>query len=120
VTGRGRLIDLGCGTGELALRLCSSFRDVWAVDLEPEMVEVGRGEGGAGGHRQCALDGRPGRGPDRAARVVPVLDIGRRGCGARRRHRWLREAELRTALLAHDPTGRYRETLRFSTILAAK
>jgi SAM-dependent methyltransferase len=42
VTGDGRLLDLACGTGELALRLHPAFREVWAVDLEPEMVEVGR------------------------------------------------------------------------------
>lgn len=42
VSGDGRLLDLACGTGELALSLHSHFREVWAVDLEPEMVDVGR------------------------------------------------------------------------------
>jgi len=42
VTGSGRLLDLACGTGELAIPLSSSFAEVWAVDQEPEMVEAGQ------------------------------------------------------------------------------
>ena len=42
LTGQGRLLDLGCGTGEVALSMHKFFREVWAVDQEPEMVEVGR------------------------------------------------------------------------------
>jgi ubiquinone/menaquinone biosynthesis C-methylase UbiE len=41
----GRLLDLACGPGRLALALAGRFREVWAVDLEPEMIEVGRAEG---------------------------------------------------------------------------
>ena len=40
----GVLLDLACGPGRLALDLASSFETVWAIDLEPEMVEVGRQE----------------------------------------------------------------------------
>jgi SAM-dependent methyltransferase len=39
-SGRGRLLDLACGTGQLAFALRSSFAEVWAVDQEPGMVEV--------------------------------------------------------------------------------
>jgi len=42
LTGEGRLLDLACGTGEVALCMHSFFREVWAVDQEQEMVEVGR------------------------------------------------------------------------------
>lgn len=38
----GRLLDLACGTGEIAIPLHDRFREVWAVDLESEMVEVGQ------------------------------------------------------------------------------
>jgi SAM-dependent methyltransferase len=41
-SGRGRLLDLACGTGQLAFALQSSFAEVWAVDQEPDMVEVVR------------------------------------------------------------------------------
>ena len=44
VTGEGRLLDLACGPGRVALALVSSFREVWAIDLEPEMIEVGQKE----------------------------------------------------------------------------
>jgi SAM-dependent methyltransferase len=36
------LLDLACGPGRLALDLASAFDEVWAIDLEPEMIEVGR------------------------------------------------------------------------------
>jgi len=41
VTGQGRLLDLACGPGRLALPLAPYFSEVWAVDQEPEMVKVG-------------------------------------------------------------------------------
>jgi SAM-dependent methyltransferase len=40
VSGRGRLLDLACGTGQLAFPLRHWFAEVWAVDQEPDMVEV--------------------------------------------------------------------------------
>ena len=41
-TGRGRLIDLGCGTGEIAVPLSPYFRDVVGVDPEPGMLAEAR------------------------------------------------------------------------------
>lgn len=40
--GRGRLLDLGCGPGTLALRLNDVFEDVVGVDPDPEMIEEAR------------------------------------------------------------------------------
>jgi SAM-dependent methyltransferase len=40
VTGDGRLLDLACGPDRVALALAPYFREVRAVDLEPEMIEV--------------------------------------------------------------------------------
>ena len=40
VSERGRLLDLACGTGHLAFALRRWFCEVWAVDQEPDMVEV--------------------------------------------------------------------------------
>jgi len=34
--GRGRLLDLACGTGQLAFALSDRFEQVWAVDQEPD------------------------------------------------------------------------------------
>ena len=44
VTPHGGLLDLACGPGRVALDLAASFETVWAIDLEPEMIEVGRQE----------------------------------------------------------------------------
>ncbi len=36
------LLDLACGTGDVALNFVDRIADIWAIDLEPEMVETGR------------------------------------------------------------------------------
>jgi len=41
-SGDGCLLDLACGTGQLAFPLCGRFADVWAVDAEPDMTRVVR------------------------------------------------------------------------------
>jgi SAM-dependent methyltransferase len=38
----GRLLDLATGPGRLALDLAGAFAEVWAQDLEPQMVAVAR------------------------------------------------------------------------------
>lgn len=38
----GLLVDLACGTGEIAIPVHNRFTSVQAVDLEPDMIEVGR------------------------------------------------------------------------------
>ncbi|MBO0886980.1 MAG: class I SAM-dependent methyltransferase [Acidimicrobiales bacterium] len=42
VTGNGKLADLACGTGQVALPLAPHFAEVWAVDQEEELVAYGR------------------------------------------------------------------------------
>jgi SAM-dependent methyltransferase len=49
VTGHGRLLDLACGTGQLAFPLRPWFSQVWAVDSEPDMVEAVRAKAAAAG-----------------------------------------------------------------------
>jgi ubiquinone/menaquinone biosynthesis C-methylase UbiE len=39
-SGRGRLMDLACGTGQLAFALHGAFAETWAVDQEPGMIRV--------------------------------------------------------------------------------
>ena len=41
-TGSGQLLDLACGPGRASLPLAGSFKEIWAIDLEPRMVEAGR------------------------------------------------------------------------------
>lgn len=40
--GSGRLLDLGCGPGPVAIPLAHLFEEVIAIDPEPEMLEEGR------------------------------------------------------------------------------
>jgi SAM-dependent methyltransferase len=49
VSGQGRLLDLACGTGQLAFPLRERFSQVWAVDQEPEMVQAVRDKAAAAG-----------------------------------------------------------------------
>jgi SAM-dependent methyltransferase len=46
-SGRGRLLDLACGTGQLAFALRDRFAEVWAVDQEPDMVAAVRAKADA-------------------------------------------------------------------------
>lgn len=47
--GSGTLLDLCCGTGQLAFALHRHFAQTWAVDQEPGMVEVVRAKAAAAG-----------------------------------------------------------------------
>ena len=40
--GMGTLLDLACGTGQLGFALRRHFGEVWAADLEPDMITVVR------------------------------------------------------------------------------
>jgi SAM-dependent methyltransferase len=59
VSGDGRLLDLACGTGQLAFPLRRWFAEVWAVDREPDMVQEVRAKAealGAGNIRPVVAD----------------------------------------------------------------
>ncbi len=59
VSGHGRLLDLACGTGQLAFPLRHWFTEVWAVDQEPGMTEAVRAkaeQAGAGNIRAVTAD----------------------------------------------------------------
>jgi ubiquinone/menaquinone biosynthesis C-methylase UbiE len=47
VSERGRLLDLACGTGQLAFPMRRWFAEVWAVDQEPDMIRVVRAKAAA-------------------------------------------------------------------------
>jgi SAM-dependent methyltransferase len=60
ISGNGRLLDLACGTGQLAFPLRQWFSEVWAVDREADMVHVVRAKAealGAGNIRPVVADG---------------------------------------------------------------
>lgn len=41
-TGHGILLDLACGPGRIALPMALHFRHVVAIDIEPEMIALGK------------------------------------------------------------------------------
>jgi ubiquinone/menaquinone biosynthesis C-methylase UbiE len=41
-SGEGRLMDLGCGTGQISFAMHGWFQEIWAVDQESDMIGVGR------------------------------------------------------------------------------
>jgi SAM-dependent methyltransferase len=49
VSGAGRLLDLACGTGQIAFPVADRFVEVCAVDQEPESVAFGQRKAGAAG-----------------------------------------------------------------------
>ncbi|WP_188895970.1 class I SAM-dependent methyltransferase [Microlunatus endophyticus] len=58
-TGRVRALDLGCGPGLLAFVLADSFAEVWAVDSEPDMIDVVRSKIANSGIRNLHPVGAP-------------------------------------------------------------
>lgn len=94
-SGRGRLLDLACGTGQLAFALCGEFAEVWAVDQEPDMVEVVRAKAAAAGVAHIrpvaasAEDLRADPGSFELAVIGNAFHRLRRGPVARRLFGWL-------------------------------
>jgi SAM-dependent methyltransferase len=41
-SGEGRLLDLACGPGLISFAMHGRFREVWAVDQEPDMIDLAR------------------------------------------------------------------------------
>lgn len=39
-SGRGRLMDLACGTGQITFALADRFAEAWAVDQEQDMIDL--------------------------------------------------------------------------------
>lgn len=67
-SGRGRLLDLACGTGQLAFPLAPWFSEVWAVDSEPEMIGRVQAKAAASGPEAAKVKGGVGRAEELAAR----------------------------------------------------
>jgi ubiquinone/menaquinone biosynthesis C-methylase UbiE len=65
--GRGRLLDLGCGPGTVAIRLANLFERVMAIDPEPEMLAEGRAE--AARASISNIEWRPGSSEDLSAEL---------------------------------------------------
>jgi 2-polyprenyl-3-methyl-5-hydroxy-6-metoxy-1,4-benzoquinol methylase len=110
VTGRGRLLDLACGTGQIAFPLADRFAEVWAVDQEPESVAFAKAKAeaegvsnirwSAGAAETLDLDG-----PFELVAVGNAFHRLERSAVARRMFSWL-EPEGGVALLWGGTPGR--------------
>ncbi|HEV2364712.1 MAG TPA: class I SAM-dependent methyltransferase [Caulobacteraceae bacterium] len=110
--GQGVLVDLACGPGRVALAIAGAFERVIAIDLEPEMIAVGREEAARRGIAN--IDWRVGRAEDAdiAAGSIDLVTIGEafhrldQGVVARRALSWLKGGGL-IAILGTEslPTG---------------
>jgi SAM-dependent methyltransferase len=70
------LLDLACGPGRIALDLAASFDRVWAVDLEPEMIAVGRREASRRGIGNVAWSVGPAEAFEASAATIDLITIG--------------------------------------------
>lgn len=109
VTGAGRLLDLACGTGQVAIPLASRFAAVVAVDQEGEAVALGRAKARTAGYhtirwvRGAAESVRVGAG----FHLVTVGTAFHRLDGpvvARRMHTWLRPGGAAALLWSPAPS----------------
>ncbi|MGH3167866.1 MAG: class I SAM-dependent methyltransferase [Trebonia sp.] len=48
-SGRGRVLDLACGTGQLTFPFAGRFAEAWAVDQEPDMIDFVRAKAASAG-----------------------------------------------------------------------
>jgi SAM-dependent methyltransferase len=95
-SGRGRLLDLACGTGQLAFPLRGWFAEVWAADAERDMIEVVRSKASASGAAcirpviAAAEDLRAGSGSFELIVIGNAFHRLRRGLVAERVYAWLK------------------------------
>lgn len=71
-----RLLDLGCGPGRVALTLAPSFREIWAVDPEPEMLEVAKMQAAERGLNQFRFILGPAEALEAPAASFELITIG--------------------------------------------
>ncbi|MBS2538756.1 methyltransferase domain-containing protein [Catenulispora sp. NF23] len=94
-SGRGSLLDLACGTGQLAFPLGRHFAQTWAVDQEPDMIDTVRAKAAAAGLANVrpvvssveTLDAQPGS--FELAVVGNAFHRFQRDLAARRIRQWL-------------------------------
>ncbi|HEY7431664.1 MAG TPA: class I SAM-dependent methyltransferase [Streptosporangiaceae bacterium] len=108
--GKARLLDLACGTGQLAFPLCGYFAEVWAVDQEPGMIEVVTEKmraAGIGNIRPLAASAEGLNLPEGSFDLVVMGNAFHRVCRetvAANVHRWLRPGGLLALVWSRGPS----------------
>jgi SAM-dependent methyltransferase len=123
-SGRGRLLDLACGTGQLAFPLASHFAEVWAVDQEPDMIDVVRAKAEGPAAAQFRPVVASAENLDAEAASFELVVIGnafhrlQRAEVARRVHQWLQPGGFLALCWSFAPwNGGHEWQLAFSDLL---
>ena len=109
VNGEGRLLDLACGTGQISFAMHRSFEEVWAVDQEPDMIEVGREKAEEAGVRNIRFLTSTAEDLLAPEESFDLVGIGnafqrlRRETVARNARRWLRPGQYLALLWSESP-----------------
>jgi SAM-dependent methyltransferase len=107
--GEGRLLDLGCGPGLISFALHRHFGQIWAVDQEPEMIDVVREKAQAadiGSIRPLVADAADLSAPEEAFDLVTIGNAFHRlprTAVADRVWRWLRPGRFLALLWSEGP-----------------
>jgi len=107
--GTGRLIDLGCGTGQVSFALQDRFAEVWAVDQEPDMTRVTRDKAAVAGLTAIRVLTCPAERLAVPGQQADLVAIGNafhrmpRAAVAARAYRWLRPGGFLARLWGGSP-----------------
>jgi SAM-dependent methyltransferase len=108
-SGRGRLLDLACGTGQITFAIAEHFAEVWAVDQESDMIAMVRAKARVAGARHVRAVVSPAEGLDAPPGAFELVAIGnafhrlRRDTVAEQAFRWLQPNRCIALLWASVP-----------------
>jgi ubiquinone/menaquinone biosynthesis C-methylase UbiE len=109
LNGKGRLLDLACGTGQISFAMHNSVDEVWAVDQEPDMIAVGRKKAEKAGVRNVRFLTSTAEdllAPEESFDLVAIGNAFhrlRREIVARNTRRWLRPGQYLALLWSETP-----------------
>ena len=107
--GTGRLLDLACGTGQVAFALRDRFAEIWAVDQEPDMIELAARKVAAGDAARFRFLTGAAEDVDLPEHAFDLVTVGnafhrlRRDAVAASIRRWLRPAGYLALLWGGSP-----------------
>lgn len=122
LTGRGRLLDLACGTGQITFALHGHFAEVWSVDQEPDMVELVRAKAATAGMSHIRAVASPAEEFTASAETFELVAVGnafhrlQRQAVASKVLRWLQPGQCCALLWADGP---WRGTADWQQAMAA-
>ena len=108
-SGEGSLLDLACGPGLISFAVHSQFREVWAVDQEPGMIDVARQKATAAGISRIRFLTSAAEDLSAPANSFDLIAIGnvfhrmQRGNVAASVFRWLRPGQFVALLWGGSP-----------------